>query len=233
MGKPAARAGDFHMCPMVTPGVPPIPHVGGPILPPGVPTVLIGGMPAATLGSMCTCVGPPDVIILGSMGVMIGGKPAARMGDSCAHGGAIMLGCMTVLIGEMMPGGGGGASGGGALSTESYKGKEDSGSKSIEKPAQSVNPAMKMSAAMATKIARIDALIQGAETGETTVHKHNEEDCKVQYMVRGRDNKPAKDVQYEIHTSDEKVFSGKTGADGMTQQLSGYTEGMCNIFFTD
>jgi len=105
MGKPAARVGDMHTCPMVTPGVPSIPHVGGPVLPPGKPTVLIGGMPAATMGSMCTCIGPPDSIVLGSMGVFIGGQPAARMGDMCAHGGTIVVGCPTVLIGEM--GGGG------------------------------------------------------------------------------------------------------------------------------
>ncbi len=104
MSKPAARMGDFHMCPMVTPGVPPIPHVGGPISL-GMPTVLIGNMPAATLGSMCVCVGPPDSIILGSMGVLIGGKPAARMGDMCAHGGMVAVGFPTVLIGEMSPGG--------------------------------------------------------------------------------------------------------------------------------
>ncbi len=96
--------GDFHMCPMVTPGTPPIPHVGGPISL-GMPTVLIGNMPAATLGSMCVCVGPPDSIILGSMGVLIGGKPAARMGDMCAHGGMVAVGFPTVLIGEMSPGG--------------------------------------------------------------------------------------------------------------------------------
>jgi uncharacterized Zn-binding protein involved in type VI secretion len=105
MGKPAARIGDMHMCPMVTPGLPPIPHVGGPIMGPGCPTVLIGGQPASVMGDMCTCVGPPDTIVLGSAGVMIGGKPAARMGDQCAHGGAITLGCPTVLIGET--GGGG------------------------------------------------------------------------------------------------------------------------------
>lgn len=99
--------GDFHMCPMVTPGVPPIPHVGGPIMV-GMPTVLIGNMPAATLGSMCTCVGPPDTIILGSMGVLIGNKPAARMGDMCAHGGMITMGFPTVIIGEISPGGPGG-----------------------------------------------------------------------------------------------------------------------------
>ena len=96
MGKPAARIGDFHVCPMFTG---PVPHVGGPILPPGSPTVLIGGMPAAVLGDMCVCVGPPDSIILGSTTVLIGGKPAARMGDSTAHGGTIVVGLPTVLIG--------------------------------------------------------------------------------------------------------------------------------------
>jgi len=99
MGFPAARAGDMHMCPMVTPGVPPIPHVGGPILPPGCPTVLIGMMPAARMGDMAMCVGPPDVIIKGSATVLIGMMPAARMLDNCAHGGMIMIGCPTVLIG--------------------------------------------------------------------------------------------------------------------------------------
>ncbi len=103
MGKPAARITDMHVCPMVT-GL--VPHVGGPIIGPGVPTVLIGGLPAAVMGDMCTCVGPPDTIILGSTGVMIGGKPAARMGDSCAHGGVITIGLPTVLIGETMGGGG-------------------------------------------------------------------------------------------------------------------------------
>ncbi len=84
---------------MVTPGTPPVPHVGGPVIGPGVPTVLIGGVPAATVGDMCTCVGPPDSIALGSMTVLIGGKPAARLGDTTVHGGTITLGCPTVLIG--------------------------------------------------------------------------------------------------------------------------------------
>jgi len=104
MSKPAARIGDMHVCPMVTPGLPPIPHVGGAIMGPGVPTVLIGNMPAAVMGDMCMCVGPPDSIILGSTGVLIGSKPAARMGDMTAHGGSIVLGCPTVLIGEISPG---------------------------------------------------------------------------------------------------------------------------------
>jgi uncharacterized Zn-binding protein involved in type VI secretion len=96
---PAARLTDFHACPMVTPGVPPIPHVGGPVTGPGMPTVLIGGLPAACVGDMCVCVGPPDSIVKGSSSVMIGGRPAARMGDSTAHGGSIVLGLPTVMIG--------------------------------------------------------------------------------------------------------------------------------------
>ena len=108
MGKPAARIGDMHVCPMMTPGVPPIPHVGGPITGPGCPTVLIGKMPAAVMGDMCVCTGPPDTIMLGSTGVFFGGKPAARMGDTCQHGGTIVAGCPTVLIGEASGGGGGG-----------------------------------------------------------------------------------------------------------------------------
>lgn len=96
MGQPAARASDMHVCPMVT-GV--VPHVGGPILPPGCPTVLIGKLPAARVTDMATCVGPPDVILKGSATVMIGKLPAARMGDSTGHGGTIILGLPTVLVG--------------------------------------------------------------------------------------------------------------------------------------
>ncbi len=104
--QPAARVGDMHVCPMVTPGTPPVPHVGGPVLPPGGVTVLIGGQPAARMGDMCTCVGPPDVIVKGSPTVLICGQPAARMGDNTAHGGVISTGLPTVLIG-MTPGAGG------------------------------------------------------------------------------------------------------------------------------
>ena len=96
---PAARVGDMHTCPMVIPGTPPVPHVGGPILPPGCPTVLICGMPAARVGDMATCVGPPDSIAKGSATVLIGGMPAARIGDTTVHGGTIIVGCPTVLIG--------------------------------------------------------------------------------------------------------------------------------------
>ena len=104
--QPAARLTDMHVCPMVT-GV--VPHVGGPISAPGKPTVLIGGLPAARLGDMAVCVGPPDSVIMGSPKVLIGGQPAARVTDmqTCPMvtgvvphvGGPISLGCFTVLIG--------------------------------------------------------------------------------------------------------------------------------------
>ena len=96
MGQPAARITDMHVCPMFTG---PVPHVGGPILPPGCPTVLIGKLPAARMGDMAVCAGPPDSIVKGSATVLIGGAPAARLGDTTAHGGTIVLGCFTVLIG--------------------------------------------------------------------------------------------------------------------------------------
>ncbi len=97
---PAARLTDMHACPVQTPSLPaPIPHVGGPIVGPGVPSVLIGKLPAAVIGDMCVCVGPQDTIIKGSATVMIGQKPAARMGDGTAHGGTIVSGCPTVIIG--------------------------------------------------------------------------------------------------------------------------------------
>lgn len=96
MGMPAARLTDMHVCPMVT-GV--VPHVGGPIAAPGSPVTLVVGLPAARATDMCVCVGPPDMIAKGSATVLIGGLPAARLGDMTAHGGVIVLGAPTVLIG--------------------------------------------------------------------------------------------------------------------------------------
>ena len=93
---PAARITDMHTCPMFTG---PVPHVGGPIVGPSVPTVMIGGLPAAVVGDLLVCVGPPDSIVKGSATVLIGGNPAARMGDLTAHGGVIVVGIPTVIIG--------------------------------------------------------------------------------------------------------------------------------------
>ena len=93
---PAARITDNHVCPMVT-GI--VPHVGGPIIGPGAPTVLINKLPASVVGDMVTCVGPPDTVAMGSTTVMISGKPATRLGDTTAHGGTVILGSPTVMIG--------------------------------------------------------------------------------------------------------------------------------------
>ena len=93
----AARITDLHTCPMVNPGG--VPHVGGPIVGPGVATVIIGGVPAAVVGDILVCVGPPDSIVKGSVTVLIGGKPAARQGDLTSHGGVIVAGHPTVQIG--------------------------------------------------------------------------------------------------------------------------------------
>jgi uncharacterized Zn-binding protein involved in type VI secretion len=93
---PAARVGDMHVCPAVT-GV--VPHVGGPVLPPCEPTVITAFMPQARVGDLCTCVGPPDPIAKGSSSVMVGNMPAARLGDLTSHGGSIVLGAPTVMIG--------------------------------------------------------------------------------------------------------------------------------------
>jgi uncharacterized Zn-binding protein involved in type VI secretion len=93
---PAARIGDNHLCPMVT-GL--VPHVGGPILPPCCPTVIAGGMPIARIGDMLVCVGPPDAIAQGSSSVIAGNMPVARMGDMTVHGGVIVIGCPTVIVG--------------------------------------------------------------------------------------------------------------------------------------
>jgi uncharacterized Zn-binding protein involved in type VI secretion len=93
---PAARVTDMHACPMATALVP---HVGGPIIPPCCPTVIVGGMPQARIGDTALCTGPLDIIVKGSATVLVGGMPAARIGDQTAHGGVIVTGCPTVLIG--------------------------------------------------------------------------------------------------------------------------------------
>ena len=209
MSKPAARIGDMHVCPMVTPGVPPIPHVGGPVIGPGCPTVLIGGMPAAVMGDMCTCVGPPDSIVLGSTGVMIGNKPAARMGDMCAHGGSIVVGCPTVLIGEMSPG-------------------------SPPPP-----PVIKMimgessnlTSDMSQKTAQVVALKRAAESGAPFCEKceaarrakeAEEELAKRKYhraqfrAVDEKSGEPVEGLPYRITLSNGAIYSGSTDAEGYT-----------------
>ncbi|MCB1037711.1 MAG: PAAR domain-containing protein [Acidobacteria bacterium] len=97
---PACRLTDFHQCPLSTPvGPVMVPHVGGPVAGPGAPTVLIGGLPAAKVGDIALCVGPPDAIVKGSRTVKVQGLPAARLGDKTAHGGTLVVGLPTVMIG--------------------------------------------------------------------------------------------------------------------------------------
>lgn len=215
MGKPAARAGDMHVCPMIT-GV--VPHVGGPVLPPGTPTVLIGGMPAAAMGDMCTCAGPPDIIALGSTGVFIGGKPAARMGDITAHGGNIVLGCFTVLIGETGAGGGGGGGGGGGAAGGAGGAGGGSG------------PA-KAGAKQSKDNKNSNSLKESAKKGEDSADKQNKDDYKAKFSYVDEAGKPLKDIKYEITTNDGNKFEGRTNSNGETQEVSGYTTVDCSIAF--
>ncbi|MBX2934209.1 MAG: PAAR domain-containing protein [Ferruginibacter sp.] len=205
MGKPAARLMDMHTCPMVN-GV--VPHVGGPIMGPGCPTVLIGGMPAAVVGDMCTCTGPPDTIILGSAGVLIGGKPAARMGDMTSHGGIIILGCFTVLIGDAGAGGGGG---GGAAAPKADMSK--------------------LGAKAAAALANKKALEQAAQEGKDTAEKTDQKDFNAQFTLVDEAEKGVANVNYEIETNDGERHTGKTDSSGKTDNLSGYTTADCRVSF--
>ncbi len=208
MGKPAARLTDMHVCPFQTPAVVPIPHVGGPIIGPGAPTVFIGGMPAAVMGDMCTCVGPPAPIVLGSMGVMIGGKPAARMGDMTGHGGSIVAGCPTVLIGEIGSGGGGGGGAGGGAGAGGN-----------------------MSAITAAANLNKTALIDAANNGDGLAPKSTTDDMKAQFTLVDEANKAVAHTDYRIQTSDGQIHTGTTDGSGKTSMLNGYMPGDCRVSF--
>ncbi len=96
MGKLAAIVTSNHICPMTTGGTP---HVGGPILGPGAAGVTIDGQPAAIVGDICTCCGPPDSVVQGAEGVLINGVPLAVQGSLTAHGGQIVEGSPGVIVG--------------------------------------------------------------------------------------------------------------------------------------
>jgi len=97
MGKPAATVGSYHICPKTNPNG--SPHIGGSV-PQGSPNVFIGGQPAARVGDKANCMGPPDTIAEGSATVRINGKLAARVGDKTRHGGFVVTGNATVLLGD-------------------------------------------------------------------------------------------------------------------------------------
>ena len=96
-----ARVTDMHVCPLASPTVPPVPHVGGPVAGPGAVTVLVGKLPAANVGTTAVCVGPPDTLVKGSSSVIVGKMPCVRIGiDTTAHGGTVVApGCVTVTVG--------------------------------------------------------------------------------------------------------------------------------------
>lgn len=93
----AARVNDPHSCPLSSP----LPHVGGVITGPGAATVIIGYQPAAVFGDSCTCAsGPPNAVTGASSSVQVGRQYPARVGDATFHGGTILAGDPSVLIGD-------------------------------------------------------------------------------------------------------------------------------------
>lgn len=195
---PAARVGDMHTCPMVTVLVP---HVGGPILPPGCPTVLIGCMPAACMGDMATCVGPPDSIIKGSATVFIGNKPAARIGDNTAHGGVIVVGCPTVLIGDAGSGGGGGGAGGGAGGAGASGGGGGSTSQAA-------------AAAMATQGLADTQPAPADQSGPLEPEESPEKKTWIGVKLKDFNDKPVCDQDFEITLEGGQKLSGRTDSEG-------------------
>ena len=96
MPGPVATVGSMHTCPMVTGTTP---HVGGPITGPGAPNVLHNGKPAAVVGDLCTCVGPPDMLVQGHPSILHNGKPAVCQNDPTAHGGLVSQGEPNIIHG--------------------------------------------------------------------------------------------------------------------------------------
>ena len=208
MTKPAARINDMHVCPMQTPAVVPIPHVGGPIIGPCVPNVLVEGMPAAVVGDMCICVGPPDVIVMGSVTVLIAGRMAARVGDSTAHGGIIVQGAMTVLIGDM---------GGGSGSPQ----------------AATMQAARSQGAAFTQTSCATEAM-----KGEVSRIKPQGEDVKekkqswIEIELIDQNDKPVPHERYRVVAPGEKKIEGFLDEKGFAR-VSGIDPGSCAITFPD
>ena len=187
----------MHVCPMVTPGLPPIPHVGGPVAM-GCPTVLIGGLPAARVGDITTCVGPPDPIAMGSPTVIIGGMPAARVGDLTTHGGTIVVGCPSVLIGDA--GGGGGGAGGGA-------GGGGGGGAAAAPPSQVV-------AAYQSGVGANIAPVSPEQVGPLQPNKEKKEKTWIGIILKDFEGLPIPNQDFQITLDSGQLLRGCTDAKG-------------------
>ena len=214
----------MHLCPMQTPAVVPIPHVGGPVVGPGVPNVLIAGLPAAVVGDMCICVGPPDVIAMGSFTVLSGGKPTARMGDMTVHGGSILAGCPTVMIGDA----GGGAGGGGAAATMSAARVTGAAFTAMTCPADgAVAAAAKSSAFLGTLGGSTAAGGVPAPAPSTETKKD-----WVEIELVDQDNKPVANERYRVTVPGRDPIEGFLSAEGLAR-VDGIDPGNCTIEFPD
>jgi uncharacterized Zn-binding protein involved in type VI secretion len=205
---------------MVTPGLPPIPHVGGPILPPGQPTVLIAGMPASVVGDMCICVGPPDAIAMGSTGVTIGGRPAARMGDPTVHGGMIAVGCPTVLIGETGGGGGGAGSANASAGATAEAANATAASAAAAVAAAQSQQAQELVSALSQSGALSPRKVDPTKKAWVEIEVVDETGAPVAYQP------------YRIEAPDGEVCEGWTDANGVAR-IEGVVPGTCKVTLTN
>jgi hypothetical protein len=176
-------------------------------------------MPAAVMGDMCVCVGPPDSVVLGSTGVFFGGKPAARMGDQCAHGGTITLGCPTVLVGET------GAGSPGALCMAGMAAAGAAAGGSLNALKNSVG------AGVMKNVLNQEALVQGAAAGDGLAPRTDTKDLTAQFTLVDEAEKPMEGKKYEIETSDGKKYNGQTDGSGKTSTVTGVTPADCRVTF--
>lgn len=207
MSKPAARLTDMHTCPIVTPQPGPPPHVGGPIVSPGAPTVLINGLPAARVGDIAICVGPPDTIAAGSFTVLIAGKPAARLGDQTVHGGAIVAGSPNVMIGDS--GGGAGGPPGMTMSAAKAAG----------------TPFVRMNCESAGVIEGADPAAQSATADPSTAHW-------IEIELVDRKGRPVAYQRYRVVPPGGAPVEGFLDAAGLAR-IDGIDPGACTISFPD
>lgn len=213
MGKPAARLGDMHVCPAWSGTVP---HVGGPVTGPSVSTVLIGGQPASVQGDLCTCCGPPDAIAMGSSGVFIGGRPSARQGDMTVHGGVIVVGLPTVLIGEV---------GSAVVSPSLGQGLAGGGNSSFAFAASAAG-------AFFSAASPAPASLKGAVAGAAEKKEKTKEKSWFWARVEDDDGNPVPGLAYRVKLPDGNEKTGHTPADGIIR-ISGIPPGKCEFCLTE